>query len=173
MDSRTEQMAVGIVVERRTVDHPWRKWRWQAVEIVPDLPGGPAWRPLLHGIGWARYAAADIQLELHAKATEDYKYALSAQPPQLYVVLRPLEQQPVPYRPFLVTASPWEAEACQQSGDDLVEAVAMPPSIANWIDGFVARHDVEQPFYKRRRKGLDKRPGEGSDFVRLDGGTDG
>ena len=37
----TERMAVGVVAERRAIDHPWRKWRWRAVEVVPGLPGGP------------------------------------------------------------------------------------------------------------------------------------
>ena len=53
-------------------------------------------------------------------------------------------------------------------------AVPMPPSIVVWVEAFVAHHHVEQPFFKRRRKGADKAAGEGSDFVRLggDGGDD-
>jgi hypothetical protein len=170
MGSGAEHVSVGIVVERRAIANRWRPWRWRAVEIVPDLPGGSAWRLLMQGEGWVRYAAAGIMLELHPKQTEDYKYALSADPPQLYVVLRAAQQEPVPYQPFLVTASPWEAQAYQEPGDDLVEALPMPVALAAWIGAFVDRHDVEQPFYKRRRKGLDKLAGEGSDFVRLGAG---
>jgi hypothetical protein len=164
----TEQMAVGVVAERRAIDHPWRKWRWRAVEVVPGLPGGEGWRSLVHGDGWARFATGEVGLGLHRKETEDYKYALSAEPPQLYVVLRADDgSEPVPFRPLLVTASPWEAQAYSEHGEDLVEAVPMPEPIAAWVAAFVARHHVDQPFFKRRRKGKDKLPGEGSDFVRL------
>lgn len=167
MGSCAEQTAVGIVVERRVSANRWRPWCWRAVEIVPDLPGGAAWRLLVQGDGWVRYAAAGIVVELHPKQTEDYKYALSAHPPQLYVVLRAAPQEPVPFQPFLVTASPWEAQAYQEPGDDLVDALPMPTALAAWIEAFVDRHDVEQPFFKRRRKGLDKLAGESSDFVQL------
>lgn len=174
MGASTEEMTVGVVVERRAIENPWRKWRWRAMEVVPGLPGGASWRPLLQGDGWTRYAAGEITLQLHRKETEDYRYALSALPPQLYIVLRAAEQEPVPFQPFLVTASPWEAQAYQEPGDDLVDAVPMPPPIVVWVEAFVAYHHVEQPFFKRRRKGADKVAGEGSDFVRLggDGGDD-
>ena len=164
----TERMAVGVVAERRAIDHPWRKWRWRAVEVVPGLQGGSGWRPLVQGEGWARFAAGGVELGLHRKETGDYKYALGAEPPQLYVVLRADDgQKPVPFRPLLVTASPWEAQAYAEHGDDLVDAVPMPGPIAAWVAGFVAWHHVDQPFFKRRRKGKDELPGEGSDFVRL------
>ena len=48
----------------------------------------------------------------------------------------------------------------------------MPEPITAWIEEFVALHHVDQPFFKRRRKGADKGAGEGSDFVRI-GGEDG
>jgi Protein of unknown function (DUF3305) len=166
MTARVALMTVGVVVERRPLDNWWRKWRWRVVEVVPGLAARD-WRLLVEGPGVARFVAGGQVLELHPKATADYKLALSASPPQLYVVLRPEEQQPVPFRPFLVTASPWEAQAYQESGEDLIEAVPMPKPIAAWLDEFVADHHVDEPFYKRQRKGMDKNAADGSDFVRL------
>jgi hypothetical protein len=164
----SERMAVGVVAERRAIDHPWQKWRWRAVEVVPGLPGGSGWRPLVQGQGWARFATGGVELSLRRNETGDYKYALAADPPQLYVVLRADDgQEPVPFRPLLVTASPWEAQAYAEPGDDLVDAVPMPGPIVAWAAEFVARHHVDQPFFKRRRKGGDKPAGEGSDFVPL------
>jgi hypothetical protein len=163
------RMTVGIVLERRAIDHPWRKWRWRVVEIVTGLADGRQWRLLLESAGWARFAIGGQELELHRKATADYKLALSASPPQLYVVLRATEGEPVPYRPFLATASPWEAQAYQDSGEDLIDAVPMPEPVAAWIEEFVERHHVDEPFFKRKRQGADKVVGEGSDFVRLGG----
>ena len=169
METSAARLAVGVVVERRAIDNPWRKWRWRTVEIVPGLAAGEPWRLLREGPGWARFVAGAPELELHRKATEDFKLALSAVPPQLYAVLRAQDAEPVPFRPFLVTASPWEAQAYQDSGDDLIDAVPMPEAIAAWIEEFVALHHVDQPFFKRRRKGADKGAGEGSDFVSLGG----
>ena len=172
METSTARLAVGVVVERRAIDNPWRKWRWRTVEIVPGLAAAEPWRLLREGAGWARYVGGAPELELHRKATEDFKLALSALPPQLYAILRARDTEPVPFRPFLVTASPWEAQAYQDSGDDLIDAVPMPEAIAAWIEEFVAVHHVDQPFFKRKRKGADKGAGEGSDFVRV-GGEDG
>jgi hypothetical protein len=170
METSTARLAVGVVVERRAIDHPWRKWRWRTVEIVPGLVAGGSWRLLRQGPGWVRYAAGAPELELHRKATADFKLALSATPPQLYAVLRAAETEPVPFRPFLVTASPWEAQAYQESGDDLIDAVPMPDAIAAWIEEFVARHHVDQPFFKRRRNGSDKGASDASDFERVGSG---
>lgn len=158
---------VGVVVERRPASSPWRRWRWRAIEVVPGL-AAPEWRLLLETDGMARFAAGGLHLELHRKATADYKAALSSSPPQLYAVLRPAEQEPVPYDPFLVTASPWEAQAYQDSGEDLIEAVPMPEPLVGWIEAFVDEHHVDQPFFKRRRKGADKGASDTAEFVRVD-----
>lgn len=158
---------VGLVVERRPASSPWRRWRWRAVEVVPGLATAE-WRLLVDNPTLARFAAGGLDLELHRKATADYKAALSSTPPQLYTVLRPIEQEPVPYRPFLITASPWEAQAYQDSGEDLIESVAMPEPLVAWIEAFVADHHVDQPFFKRRRKGADKGAPDVAEFVRMD-----
>ena len=162
-------MAVGVVVEGRAIQHRWRGWRWSVVEGVPGLGVRERWRPRVQGAGGARDAAGAPALELHRKATEDYRLALSATPPQLYVVLRAEETRPVPFVPFLVTASPWEAQA-YDGGDDLVDAVAMPEPIAAWIDAFVAEHHVDQPFFKRRRKGRGAAADAASEFVSVEDG---
>jgi hypothetical protein len=36
-------------------------------------------------------------------------------------------------------------------GDDLVEAVPMPEGLIAWVQAFVERHHVDQPFEKRKR----------------------
>jgi hypothetical protein len=169
MATGAERMAVGIVLERSAIQNAWRGWRWRVAEIVPGLPDQPSgWRPLRDDGRVARFAAGGQWLELHRNATEDYKAALSASPPQLYVVLRAAEGDPaVPFLPFLVTASPFEAHAYQESGEDLVDCVPMPEPVAAWIEDFVDRHHVDQPFYKRKRKGADRSAGEASEFVRV------
>jgi hypothetical protein len=165
---QAERLTVGVVVERRPLDNPWRRSCWRAVDVVPGRTT-PLWRLLVEVGAVARFAAGGVEIELHRKATADYKLPLAADPPRLYVVLRPAEQEPVPFRAFLVTASPWEAQAYQDSGEDLIEAVPMPGPVVAWVEEFVARHHVDEPFYKRRRKGENKGAGDASDFVRMGG----
>jgi hypothetical protein len=158
-------IAVGIVVERQPVAHRWAQERWRPVDVLPGAP--PAtWRELARGEGWARYHAATLPLELHRTETEHYRYNLSGEPPMLYVVMRPAEGE-FPLLPVEVTASPFESLAHTEFGDDKVEPVPMPPAVIAWVQEYIERHHVEQPFYKRKRKGLDKAAGETSDFVRV------
>lgn len=164
----TETMPVGVVLERLPSRTRWQRWSWRAVEAVPGIEPRDAWRLLREAGERTLFLAAPPPLCLHRKETEDYRYALSAEPPQLYAVLRRIDADPVPFAPFLLTASPFEAQAYQEHGDDLVEAVPMPEVIIAWVAGFVERHPTPQPFLKRRRKGADKQPGDGSDFVPLD-----
>jgi hypothetical protein len=53
--------------------------------------------------------------------------------------------------PFVVTASFDEANAYQES-DDQVFSAAMAPDIYRWIEGFVLENYVPEKKYKRKRK---------------------
>ena len=53
--------------------------------------------------------------------------------------------------PFVVTASPYEAEGYLE-GEDLVEVAPMPEGLIAWVREFVERHHVDRPFEKRKRK---------------------
>ena len=70
------------------------------------------------------------------------------------MVLRPTGGEP-PFTIVTVTADPTEGEAMTSAGDDLVEAVAMPASIAEHLAAFVARHHVERTVFKRKRDRAD------------------
>lgn len=165
-------LELGIVVERRPATSRWQEWVWRPVEVVPGLAPLEGWRLLVEGPGWTRWLAGTRTLELHRKETTDYKFALSAEPPQLYVVLRRSEGDP-PFRPFLVTASPFEAQAYAEPGEDLVEAVPMPEPVVAFVQAFVERHHVDQPFLKRRRKEALAAPDAASEFAAVDLGEPG
>lgn len=162
----TEELTVGVVVERRPAASRWQRWRWRTLEVVPGLTGD-GWRALPGD----RFVAGGLALRLHRSETEDYRYALSADPPQLYVVLRPDEAEPVPFRPFLVTASPWEAQAYAEAGEAQVDAVPMPEALVARVTAFVARHHVDRPFLKRRRKSREQGMADPSGFEPIDGGA--
>lgn len=146
------RMALGIVLERRTSDHPWQDHAWSLVAVIPG--GGPetAWRRLEEVPGGCRFYAGAPPLELFPGETEGYVYNLGSAPPKVFVVLRRTGGDgEAPWRPLLVTACPLEAQGYMDHDDDMVEAVAMPPAVEAWVRAFVARHHVDQPFRKRRR----------------------
>ena len=164
-----EVVPIGIVVERRRIDHAWQRWRWSVPSVFLGAGAVQAWRPLLQGQSFAQWHAATLPLELHRKETVDYKLALAAEPPQIYVVLRRSEtpDEEWPWQPFLVTASPFEAQTYQEPGDDIVEAVAMPEGLVELVEAFVEREHVDESFFKRRRRGRDQGPDTASEFVEL------
>lgn len=157
-----ERIPVGIVLERRKSRHPWLDYAWKPVAIVPGAPPRDPrgeWSVSGQGEDWVHYFAGTLTLELFRKETEGYKVNLSQDPPRVFVVLRDLEDPAVdhPLVPFVITASPFEAQGYLESGNDLVEPVEMPAELAAFIQDFVDRHHVDQPFYKRKRRPHDPR----------------
>lgn len=154
MMERTRSMALGVMVERREVDHPWQSYAWRPVAVIPGAPQTDAPRQLNEEDGRLRYHAATLPLDLHRKEAEAYKANLSNDPPQIYIVLRPNDDSgsEIEIEPFLVTASPYEAQDYLDSGEDIVEGVTMPDSVIAWVQAFVDRHYIEEPFKKRARK---------------------
>ncbi|MEZ5933443.1 MAG: DUF3305 domain-containing protein [Alphaproteobacteria bacterium] len=151
---RQLSMPVGIVVERRELDNRWQKVAWKPIGVLPGAPVIAESRRLLSGDGWAHYHMATLTLDLHRAETIAYKTNLNDNPPRLYVVLRPVDDPGAreEVRPFLVTASPFEAQDYLDSGDEIVEGVTMPDAVIAWITAFCDHHHVDEPFKKRKRR---------------------
>ena len=151
-----ELLPLGVVVERRRSDHPWQEWFWRPVAVIPGAPETADWKVLKSGSGWTRYHAATLPLKLHRADTEAYKFNLSSHAPEIYVVLRHNEEAADhEIEPFLVTASPYEAQDLLDSGDDIIEGVPMPGVILAWVQDFLDKHHVDKPFRKRKRERYD------------------
>lgn len=161
---RRISMPLGVVVERREIDNRWQPFAWKAAAVIPGAPPVEAWRELERGERFVRWHAATLPLELHRAETEAYRVNLSGRSPGIYVVLRPIRPSERTagneVAPFLVTASPYEAEGYLE-GDDLVEAAPMPEALAAWMRAFVERHHVDRPFVKRERKRAKGEQGRG------------
>ncbi len=151
-----ESLPLGIVVERRDIDSRWQDHSWMPVAVIPGaapLENPGQWVLLREGEGWCHFHVGTLDLQLFRGETEGYRVNLANSPPHVYVVLSPGEEaDDGDVVPFLVTACPYEAESYLESGDDIVEGVPMPPEIAAWIQDYVDRHHVEQPFKKRKQK---------------------
>ena len=46
---RSESLSLGLVLERRRVDHPWQDHAWRPVAVFPGDPEGEPWRILREG----------------------------------------------------------------------------------------------------------------------------
>ncbi len=150
-------MPIGVVVERRELQNRWQKVAWKPIGVLPGAGPVEQSKVLLRGDGWVHYHMATLPLELHRRETLAYKTNLNDQPPRLYVVLRTNEDATVEEEvtPFLVTASPFQAQDYLDAGDDIVEGVTMPSAVVAWISGFCDHHHVDEPFKKRKRKRYD------------------
>ncbi len=151
---------MGVVLERREIDHPWQSHGWRAVAVIPGASEVDEWRVLAEAPGRVRYHAGTLPLELHAKETESYRLNLATGLPTVYVVLRYDDEVEAGIVPFLATVSPYEAQDCLDGDEDLVEPVPMPEVVEAWLADFVAKYHVDEPFKKRKRKPHDPRKGE-------------
>jgi uncharacterized protein DUF3305 len=143
-------MIVGVVVERRKAKGPWSDFLWRPVSIFSGTPSTAPWTPLSEPNEVTLFYAGEAVIELHRTETVNYRDNLGSGAPSLWVILQPTASDP-PYRLLAVTADPAEGEAFTDAGNNLVEAVPMPPDIAAMVDEFILSHHVERPFVKRQR----------------------
>jgi len=141
---------VGIVVERAKAASQWIDYLWRPIAALAGEPDTAPWTKLTGDDERARFYAGRADISLHAADTGAYRDNLATGSPALWVVLRPTESDP-PYELFTVTADPSEGEAATEAGNNIVEQVPMPHSIAELVAAFVGEHHVERQFFKRKR----------------------
>lgn len=141
-------ISLGVVIRRSPGATRWARWAWKVVAVLPGA--GPAdWKELRRDGDTVEYHAATVPLELWASDVEAYLTGLETRSPSVYVVLR--ESEDSPREVTLATASPFEAQDYMDSGEEVVEQVAMPRQLAEAVREFVRTHHREEPFVKRRR----------------------
>lgn len=148
---------VGVVVERRRAKSRWAEFLWRPVSVLVGKPSAEPWIPLDPRADATLFYAGDATIELHRTETACYRDNLGSGAPKLWVTLRHTAAEP-PYELLAVTADPAEGEAFTDAGSNLVEAVPMPPAIAEAVSQFVASHHVERPFVKRQRQPAEPAP---------------
>ena len=148
------RIPVGVVVERRKATSPWIDHVWRPLTVLAGEPQAAPWTLLEQAEEAATFYAGAAEVELYRSETTYYRDNLRADPPLLWVALRPTESEP-PYAILMVTANPAEGEALTEPGTDLVDTVPMPDPIRSAVAAFVAEHHVEQEFVKRKRNRAD------------------
>lgn len=159
----TVRWTVAVLAERRPGVTPWAEWAWRVVEVLEDAPAVPPWTVLHQEGGRVLFLAGEAEVLLHPTDTTNYRDNLSADPPRIWVVLRPCDAAPG-MRLHAATVDSGEAQAFADTEADLLESLPMPPGLRALAEAFVAQHHVEQAFHKRRRdradpEALGKRPG--------------
>ena len=142
-------MPVGVVLRRTPGATRWQKWNWVASSVLPGAAEAD-WRELRRDGETVEYHAKTLPLELHGADAEAYLHGLNAQVPCVYVIMRPSAGDP-PLELVLITASPYEAQDYTDSGEEIVEKVAMPPLLRAAVEDFVDEFYREEPFVKRKR----------------------
>jgi hypothetical protein len=144
-------ITVGVVVERRKAISAWVDFLWRPVSVFVGSPSAAPWTPLAAEAETTLFFAGEAVIELHRTETINYRDNLASGAPALWVALQPVASE-LPYEILAVTADPAEGEALTDAGNNLVEAVPMPPEIAEVVVRFIAEHHVERPFLKRQRR---------------------
>ncbi len=149
----TEQVKIGIVLERRVSDNPWLDHEWVTVGITTEVVDAEDWVLLYETEQVSRFLSPAVDVELHRTETEAYLYNLQSPQPSVFAVLRHDEESDadVPFNVHVVTASPYEAQDYLDSSEEHVDRIALPQDLAAWMQTFVETHHKEQEFKKRRR----------------------
>jgi hypothetical protein len=152
--SALARIPVGVVVERRKAASPWIDMVWRPIGVLAGAPEVAPWTILEADDNRASFYAGAAEVALYRTETGHYRDNLNSGRPSLWVLLRPTGVEP-PFEIVAVTADPAEGESFTQAGDDLVEAVPMPPAVRTIVEVFVAEHHVERAFVKRKRERAD------------------
>lgn len=154
MGAVVETWPVSVIVERRPLNSVWQRFAWRPSAVLPARVQMPPWTLIGRAGHIEHYFAGIADLTLFGKETQVYKDNIEAPEPAVYVVLRK-DDGPLGIDLLLATVDPAEAQAHAEAGDDILEALPMPPDIHAWVSAFVAGHHVERGVWKRRRDRVD------------------
>ena len=155
-----QHIAVGIVVERRSVDSPWADHAWAPLAVLPEPPDLAPWTRLASEPDRTSFYLGPATLTLHSVDTAHFRENFQAGRARLWVALRPTGIEPE-IELVGVTADPFEGEDYCENVGDIVEQVSMPAPIAEQVLAFFDAHHVEREFVKRKRAEHDPRKGGG------------
>ena len=149
--ARYATLPLGVVVRRTPGATRWEKWAWKAIAVLPGASDAH-WREIRREGEAVEFHASTLPLELHGAETDAYLHGLAARTPSFYVVLRDSDTvDGPPLEAVLVTASPYEAQDYADTGEEIVEKVAMTDGLIAFVQQFVDAYHVEEEFKKRRR----------------------
>lgn len=154
MNPKSLRIPVAVLAERRPGVTQWAEHVWRVVEVLEEAPPVPDWTVLREEKGRTLFFAGTAEVVLHPTDTSNYRHNLEAATPLVWVVLRSADT-PAGFALQTVTVDPGEAHLHADTGNDLVEALPMPPGLRATTGAYVAEHHVERQFHKRKRDKAD------------------
>jgi hypothetical protein len=146
---------LAVLVERRRGVTRWAEHVWRATEVLEDAPDLPPWTVLREEAeGRTVFFAGVAEVALHPTDTDNYRHNLASAKPLVWVLLR-VADTPPGFVLQTVTADPGEAHLYADVGQDLLEALPLPPRLHAALEAFCARHHRERGFWKRKRDRAD------------------
>lgn len=137
-------IAIAVIMERYEIASRWvtHAWRTAGVELA-DAAGD-----MLETLGGSQFQRHDgFEVVLFRDEAEGYYLNVVTGVPKVFVMWRQEEGDAAPL-PHSVTASYNEA-ARWMDAQERVDAVAMPPSMAQWLADYVAANYRPEPKKKR------------------------
>lgn len=148
----SDRLPLGIILRKQPGLTRWAKWHWTVATVVPGA-AQTNWREIRRDGDRVDYLAGAIDLVLYKSDTDAYVHELNARTPSVYIILRETGTTP-PFDIIAATASPYEAQDYADNGEDIVEKVAMPDELTDWVKAFLDQFHSEEPFIKRKRDRL-------------------
>jgi hypothetical protein len=142
---RMASMPIAVIMQRRTVNHPWAPEAWAAVAVVPDRGDLPPFRPLTRTAENESYLVSGLELQLYPDEDEGYFENCVAPESKVFVKWRMQDGRAMP-----VQASVSYAEGARMfdSGES-ADGVPMPGEIHAWLAAYLREH--YQPPVRRER----------------------
>lgn len=148
-----EVLRVGVLAIRRPPVTRWGTGELRPSAVLPQEPPiAPGTLITAQGGAETWYLGAR-DLMLYQGSTGYHRDNLESGQPSVWVALRGGDPKTVEIA--CVTADPYEGEGLTTDLSLLVEAVPMPPAIAQAVAAFVGTHHIDLPFTRRKRQPVD------------------
>jgi hypothetical protein len=133
---RMASMPIAVIMQRRTVAHPWAPEAWAAVAVVPDLGGLAPLQPLSRTAERESYLVCGLELQLYPDENDGYFENWVAPESKVFVKWRMLDGRAMP-----VQASVSYAEGARMfDSGEAADGVAMPAEIHAWLADYLRDH---------------------------------
>jgi hypothetical protein len=130
------KMPIAVIMQRRTISHPWAQDTWAAVGVVHDQGDLEPVQLLSRTEVRDYYLVSGLQLELYPDENDGYFENWIAPEPKVFVMWRMQNERAMP---VLASVSYGEGTRMLDSGE-FADGVAMPGEIHAWLAHYLQEH---------------------------------
>ncbi|WP_426107593.1 DUF3305 domain-containing protein [Massilia sp. TSP1-1-2] len=141
---RIAQLAIGVIMQRRSLNNRWLSEAWSAVAVVQHAGADTGVRMLTCTPERDTYLVPGLSLELYPDEDEGYFENAMAPEPKVFVKWRMHEGRAIP---VMASVSYAEGTRMFDSGE-AADGVPMPGEIHAWLLAYLREH--YQPRSKKR-----------------------